>query len=300
MDSVINIIESAYAGYASYLWKSITQPFFEGDLNYFYYLILVSLAVWLLELILPWRKSQSAIRKDFWLDAFYMFFNFFIFNLLLFTALSDVSIHFMNSGLQKLGIDSLLIYDFSNQALWLQFVVFFLLSDFIQWGVHNLLHRIDFLWQFHKLHHSVKEMGFAAHLRYHFMETVVYNAFKYLGLILLFNFDIVNAFLIHAVTILIGHLNHANLGWSYGPLKYLLNNPKMHIWHHAKHLPESHPKGMNFGISLSLWDYLFGTVYMPHSGRDIDLGFDNDGNYPSRFFQQLVHPFFKRTNEKGN
>lgn len=300
MDNIINIIEQAYTGYASYLWKSLFQPFFEGDLNYFYYLILVSIGVWVLEIILPWRKNQSVFRKDFWLDAFYMFFNFFIFNLILFTALSDLSVYFLNEALQSIGINSLVLLDFSDKAIWVQFIVFFLLSDFIQWCVHNLLHRVDFLWQFHKVHHSVKEMGFAAHLRYHFMETVVYNSFKYLGLILLFNFDIVNAFVIHAITILIGHLNHANLGWSYGPLKYVLNNPKMHIWHHAKNLPNSHPKGMNFGISLSIWDYLFGTVYMPHNGRDIDLGFDNDKAYPKGFIKQLVHPFTSRTSEKEN
>lgn len=293
MDSLFDIISNAYANYAAYFWRSLIHPFFEGDLNYFYYLILVSLAVWGLEILLPWRKKQAVFRKDFWLDAFYMFFNFFFFNLLLFTALSDVSVHYLNRLLQGVGIESIVLYDFSQSAMWLQFIVFFLLSDFIQWSVHNLLHRVDFLWQFHKVHHSVKEMGFAAHLRYHFMETVVYNSFKYLGLVMLFNFDLKNAFLIHGVTILIGHLNHANLDWDYGPLKYILNNPKMHIWHHAKELPASHPKGMNFGISLSLWDYIFGTDYIPHSGRDIALGFDDDDNYPQGFMTQLVEPFKK-------
>jgi len=47
--------------------------------NYFWGLIIISLIVWLFEIILPWRKNQSIFRKDFWLDGFYMFFNFFIF-----------------------------------------------------------------------------------------------------------------------------------------------------------------------------------------------------------------------------
>ncbi len=41
--------------------------------------------------------------------------------------------------------------------------------DFGWWCGHYLGHKVDFLWQFHKLHHSVKEMGFAAHLRFHWM-----------------------------------------------------------------------------------------------------------------------------------
>ena len=58
-------------------WKSIVfeVPWYT---NYFWGLIAISLGVWLLEIALPWRKKQSNIRRDFWLDAFYMFFNFFI------------------------------------------------------------------------------------------------------------------------------------------------------------------------------------------------------------------------------
>ena len=56
----------------------------------------------------------------------------------------------------------------------------FLLADFIQWLVHILLHRIPKLWEFHKVHHSVKEMGFAAHLRYHWMESIIYKTALYL------------------------------------------------------------------------------------------------------------------------
>jgi sterol desaturase/sphingolipid hydroxylase (fatty acid hydroxylase superfamily) len=29
----------------------------------------------------------------------------------------------------------------------------------------------------------------------------------------------------------------------------------MHIWHHSKKIPNKY--GVNFGISLSLWDYIF-------------------------------------------
>ena len=47
--------------------------------NYFWGLVAISIVVWSLEILFPWRKSQSVIRRDFWLDGFYMFFNFFIF-----------------------------------------------------------------------------------------------------------------------------------------------------------------------------------------------------------------------------
>jgi sterol desaturase/sphingolipid hydroxylase (fatty acid hydroxylase superfamily) len=67
----------------------------------------------------------------------------------------------------------------------------------------------------------------------------------------------------------------------------------MHIWHHAKELPKEHLSGMNFGITLAIWDYLFKTAYIPHDGRDIALGFDKIEQYPSNFFKQFFQPFKK-------
>jgi len=291
MGEYVDLIVSSYRGYANYLWNTIVDPLPEGDLNYFYFLIVISLAVWGLELAFPWRKSQSVIRKDFWLDAFYMFFNFFIFNLLLYVALSDVTINLFNAALAPIGYSGGHLFDTSGWAIGIQLFAFFIISDFIQWCVHVTLHRVPFLWKIHKVHHSVKEMGFAAHLRYHFGETFVYNTFKYITLSMIFGFDIQLAFIVHGLAITIGHLNHANIGWDYGPLKYIFNNPKMHIWHHAKELPKEHKFGMNYGISLSIWDYLFKTNYIPYEGRDIELGFKGDEKYAPTFWQQLFAPF---------
>ena len=57
----------------------------------------------------------------------------------------------------------------------------------------------------------------------------------------------------------------------------------MHIWHHAHDMPESHKNGVNFGITLSIWDYLFKTDYIPYEGRDIKLGFPGIEEFPKDF-----------------
>ncbi|HQZ42568.1 MAG TPA: hypothetical protein PK735_06740, partial [Flavobacteriales bacterium] len=67
----------------------------------------------------------------------------------------------------------------------------------------------------------------------------------------------------------------------------------MHIWHHVKELPEGHPNGINYGISLSLWDYIFGTAVIPSSGRDIELGFPGDDGFPKTLGKQLAYPLTK-------
>ena len=104
-------------------------------------------------------------------------------------------------------------------------------------------------------------------------------------------FALEEVFMVHFISIAIGHLNHANLGWDYGVLKYIFNNPKMHIWHHSKILPNK--TGINFGISLSVWDYLFKTGFIPTDGRDIELGFEDENNFPKEFLKQEIYPFQK-------
>jgi sterol desaturase/sphingolipid hydroxylase (fatty acid hydroxylase superfamily) len=187
------------------------------------------------------------------------------------------------------------LIDLSTYNPLVQLVIFFLTVDFIQWLVHLVLHRVKFFWRFHKVHHSVEEMGFAAHLRYHWMENVFYAPMKYLAVMVIGGFEPSQAFIVYYFSIAIGHLNHANINLSYGPLKYIFNNPKMHIWHHAYELPEAHKYGANFGISLSLWDYIFRTAYIPYEGRDIKIGFDGVEEFPAKFKEQVVYGFSKET-----
>lgn len=287
-DLILNSYENAAVGF----WKTLIHPWGKGRLNGFYFLLVISLLIWGLEVLLPWRRNQANVRKGFWLDSFYMLFNFYLFRVIIFAALVKVVYTLFLSMLKPMGYEvGNYLIDLSHLHWFAQLVIFFFLADFVQWGVHNLLHRVPFLWKFHKVHHSVKEMGFAAHLRYHFVEVFVYQPTKYVVLALLFGFALEHAFYVYYLAVLIGHLNHANLNWDYGPLKYFFNNPKMHIWHHAKEMPKSHPKGMNFGISLSLWDYIFRTNYIPHDGRDIELGFPNDEDYPENFVGQMIEPF---------
>ena len=258
--------------------------------NYFWGLIVISLVVWLLEIIFPWRKNQSSIRKDFWMDAFYMFFNFFIFSILISGDYKALGLLFNEIGITT---KSLAVFNISNWPIGFQLVVFFVILDFVQWLTHVLLHKYEVLWRFHKVHHSVKEMGFAAHLRYHWMENILYKPLKTLGVMVLGGFEPEQAYIVHFIAITIGHLNHANIRITWGPFKYILNNSVMHLYHHMKVLPENKPKGINFGISLSIWDFLFKTSYVPDDNGEIELGFLNEENFPKGFFSQLFTGFGK-------
>ena len=286
---MLNIFKESFLGYGNYILNEIAHP---GWDNYFYALIGISLLVWLLEILFPWRKKQGWFRKDFWLDAFYMFFNFYIFNWIVFIALSTIVETKFLALLSyfSIEIESLQLLELNELPLAVRLLLFFVITDFVQWRTHILLHKSSFLWNFHKVHHSVKEMGFAAHLRYHWMETLIYRTILYIPLAMIGGFQVDDVIIVHLIALTIGHLNHANIKLNYGPLKYIFNNPEMHIWHHAKALPGDRSYGVNFGISLSVWDYIFKTSFVPKSGRDVELGFEGDEEFPKDFLHQEMYP----------
>ena len=152
----LSIIYSSFIHYSHYLYKQIAHPSWN---NYFYWLIVLSMLTWIFEIINPWRQNQAIFRKDFWLDFFYIFFNFFLFALIGFSALSNLSLKIWNQLYHSIGIHSLVLIDLTTIHPILQYCIMFIVADFIQWNIHRLLHKSTTLWQFHKLHHSIEEMG---------------------------------------------------------------------------------------------------------------------------------------------
>ena len=292
-DDYLSSFLNGYRDFAGFLWAEITHISWH---NYFYWLIGISVFFFIVETLRPWHQNQAKFRKDFWLDAFYMFFNLFLFSLIIFNAASYVVVDFFNNTLSQMGVNNLLAFEVMSWPVWAHLLVGFVARDFIHWWVHRLLHRVPFLWEFHKVHHSVQQMGFAAHLRFHWMESVVYRSLEYIPLAFL-GIGLTDFFVIHIFTLAVGHFNHSNLKVNLGPLKYVFNNPQMHIWHHSYQMIEQRKYGANFGLTLSLWDYLFRTAFIPREGQDIRLGFPGDEGFPTSFIKQNLHGFNRRLHQ---
>ncbi|PHK97343.1 hypothetical protein CGL56_16180 [Neolewinella marina] len=341
MEYYFDLALRSYYEYADYLWRDIANPRWS---SYFYVLIFVSVVFFVLEVVMPWRRNQRILRRDFFLDVFYMFFNFFLFSLIVYNAASTVVVTLLNDGIKAAfnGFDLQSFNPINGWPLWAVLLLGFLVRDFVQWWIHRLLHRVDWLWEFHQVHHSVREMGFAAHLRFHWMETVVYRSLEYLPLALL-GIGLYDFFIIHLFGLAWGHYNHANfrlphratgaivgalvglaigsgsfeitllaapdltttlaggaLGAGAGALllaplmPYLFNGPEMHLWHHAKTLPEERRHGVNFGLTLAVWDYLFGTEYQPYHDGELELGFQGVEEFPDDFLRQSTTGLRKR------
>ena len=259
--------------------------------HYAFWLVACSLLVAALERLFPWRRGQRLLRPELGQDLFFLLFNGHFFGLAL-AQLATWVLAQMYRPLDAWGLphpEQLALL--AGAPFWLRLVVLFLLKDLLEWCVHNLLHRVSWLWTFHQLHHSIETMDFIGNLRFHWMEIVVYRSLTWLPLTLLgVGWDV--GLPIAVCATLIGHLNHSNMRLSYGPLRYLLNSPRMHLWHHDEHLHL--PAGQNFGIVFSVWDWMFGTAVWPADKESPRrLGFEGLARFPRDLGRRLLWPLLK-------
>lgn len=174
-------------------------------------------------------------------------------------------------------------------------VVTALTTDFCTYWVHRLHHRIAVLWPFHEVHHSAEVMSPVTFYRKH----PVYDAFHNLitamiggalqGAISALFVGKPNALLIGNVNALYflfnlagSNLRHSHVWLSYGPTvsKWLVS-PAMHQCHHSRAV-RHHDR--NYGEVFAVWDWMFGTLYVPEAREELDYGVaDGDG-------RALPHP----------
>lgn len=262
-------------------------------LVYFFWLVAVSAAVFTLERLFPGRPAQEPIRDDFLQDLFWMVFNTQYVSWMLAVAITHLAVWF-NASVFYLGLpDPKSLQLISHWPVWLQFMTVFLVRDFLEWIIHRGMHAIPWLWRLHELHHSCEELDWVASFRAHWGEIVVYQALIYLPLVVLGVADGV-VFAVLVVALVFHELSHANLRWDWGPLRYVINSPRFHAWHHSV---EMHRKnGQNFGITLVVWDWLFGTAYWPADGAPpARLGLDDKAQFPRGVWLRLWHPFLRKT-----
>jgi len=244
----------------------------------------VSLVVVVLERLMP-RARQSILRRGITTDLFYMVFNGHFLGVYLARLSTPVAARF-DAELAEFGLyDGLYRAQLAGLPAWQQFILALLAIDLLQWCIHNMLHRVPALWEVHKVHHSIETMDFMGSMRFHWGEVIVYKSLGYpIAALLGASGEVLFALAVFNTAT--GHFNHSNLRVGIGPLKYLFNNPAMHVWHHEH---TGRQPMVNFGITLSIWDYLFRTAHVA-SAPPTRLGFDKIERFPSSAIGQLLHP----------
>jgi sterol desaturase/sphingolipid hydroxylase (fatty acid hydroxylase superfamily) len=151
------------------------------------------------------------------------------------------------------------------------------------WG-HRLTHRVPFLWRFHSVHHSIEQMDWVASGRLHPLDSAFTQTFTILPLFLLGYSGGVFAG-VAAFIVLLALFQHANVRLRFPGLRWVVNTPEWHHWHHSID-PEARDK--NFGLPVV--DKMFGTAYLPKDRRP--TGFGTDAPVPpDGYLQHLAYPF---------
>lgn len=243
----------------------------------------ISLTIFVpLSYLLPDKKTQPLFRKDMKADALYFFIGPYLYNPL-FRYL--VAFGFLIPFVQHMG-------EFGNNTLarlplLLQAFLILLISDFFQYWLHRLFHR-NALWKYHAVHHSSKNVDWLSSARFHPVNIILYST-TVNALVFCMGFRVEAFVMLIPFNAIFSPLVHANVPWTYGPLKYLLASPVFHRWHHTY---PNEGGNKNFAPTFSFLDVLFGTFYMPEGKQPEVFGIEGDP-VPDTITGQLAYPFKK-------
>lgn len=182
-------------------------------------------------------------------------------------------------------------------------VILTLIGDFALFISHYCQHKIPFLWEFHKVHHSAEVMTPLTVYRMHPIDNIftantigILNGLA-LGIICFFiggNFNFVNiagSSLVLILFYLLGYnLRHSHIWLSYGPFfSKLLISPAQHQIHHSAN-PTHFDK--NLGFIFAIWDALFRSLYIPKQREILTFGLGGHENKKfSSFWSLYLMPF---------
>jgi len=167
------------------------------------------------------------------------------------------------------------------------FLGFTLASDFSVYLIHRLHHRWDLLWPIHALHHSAEVMTpvtlFRKHPLWNFTASLsaaaLTGVFQALFLFVFYgvpDYEVLlgTATFLAVFNFFASNLRHSHVWLSWGkPLSYLFISPAMHQIHH-----DPTRMNKNYGEIFALWDWAFGSLYIPRERESFAIGLGEDGN----------------------
>ena len=169
-----------------------------------------------------------------------------------------------------------------RQPLWLQAAEALALADLVFYWTHRLFHTTR-LWPFHAVHHSSPHLDWLSAMRFHPVNDILSRVFQAVPLVLL-GFAPAAVVCVVPVAVAFIVLTHADVPWTWGPLRYVVVSPVYHHWHHSA---DRAARGKNFAGVFVAWDWLFGTLYFPRGWRPSAYGVTG-GGLPQSFLLQKV------------
>ncbi len=232
-----------------------------------------------LERLIPWRP-QRIFRTGIVADVVYAPLHIALRILINMVVASALALVGRSAGVQS-------IFGFNERLpVWAQALTLIFVLDFAFYVTHRLKHRWRWWWRLHETHHSSKDLDYLSAARFHPLEKILDRTLFLLPLTLLN--PATGALLIWSSwDALMGMLIHSNANIRLGPLIYIFVGPEMHRWHHSRDRKLS---DCNFGNSLSIFDWIFGTAYVSYE-RDADFGVQDEQYPQNNLWKQFWYAF---------
>jgi sterol desaturase/sphingolipid hydroxylase (fatty acid hydroxylase superfamily) len=242
-----------------------------------------------LVLWLAWRPAQGFLawvfpariywNRSFWLDLRLLALNWFLglFTFLNYAAIATIVAYTVGAALGLAPPSP------EDRSPILSALVIFMAGDLALYAYHRLNHERPTLWAFHALHHSAEEMSPVTAFRHHPLYSIAVGLIvaSFIGLVqglamalFIGQLDVAVLAGTNAVSVLLNiatnNLKHSHIRMRFpGWLEHILISPAQHQVHHSIY-PHHHNR--NYGDTLALWDWMFGTLYITRADEEIRFG----------------------------
>ena len=143
--------------------------------------------------------------------------------------------------------------------LWGRVVAYLLILEFVNYWIHRLEHRVPWLWAFHQVHHSQEHLTIMATYRNHPLDVWLRSIVGPVVFMFLLGLPPAIWFPVSLWWDINLNLSHLEVNWTYGPLGWIFVSPTFHSVHHST---DTRHQNRNFGMTLAVWDWVFGTGLM--------------------------------------
>ncbi len=172
-------------------------------------------------------------------------------------------------------------------------IILFIFVDFANFVSHFLQHKVGFLWELHKVHHSATVLTPITTSRvnpigdkFDHLVAATINGFPTGVAMFFFEFRALDIGVMVATVNLFGSilnldaLRHSNYQVSFGWFDRIFISPHMHQLHHSAQFEDW---DINLGNKLAVWDWIFGTARIPVKGEKIHFGIGRGSHYDAEY-----------------
>lgn len=253
-------------------------------------LIMLSLLLvfWIIESFIPWF-SHAPKRSKHSLHNLGMTFISLVFN-----AITGLGLVLVFELTEKYNLGLLNQFSMNTTLL---IVAGIILIDFWDYGYHILTHKWEWMWRFHRVHHSDPHLDSTSSFRFHPFE-IIFQTLNWT--IMLVVLGIPAASFIIYFTFFIGLIILQHVNVKFPPkldyyLSFVFSTPEWHKMHHAsdKRLTDSH-----YGDMFTFWDRIFGTGGKPDV-EHIEYGLEDYRDEKHQTVKSLLMMPFKPLREKS-